>query len=82
MHSQVWELDGAELKLVKEVEKPSAFKCGTFGASSIVERRCATGNFEGKLQIWDLEQTQRPVSLADMWSAHTAVQHSRQQQTA
>ncbi|KAG1665441.1 hypothetical protein FOA52_005783 [Chlamydomonas sp. UWO 241] len=52
---QVYELDGAEVKLVKEVEKPSAFKCGTFGASSIVERRLATGNFAGMLQMWDVE---------------------------
>ncbi len=29
------------------LQKPSSFKCGTFGASSIVERRLATGNFTG-----------------------------------
>jgi hypothetical protein len=57
----VYELDGTELNLVKEVEKPSAFKCGTFGASSLVDRRLATGNFAGKLQIWDLEQAAKPV---------------------
>jgi hypothetical protein len=45
---QVYELDGAELKLSKEVEKPSAFKCGNFGASSLVDRRLTTGNFAGK----------------------------------
>uniref|UniRef100_A0A7S2QTR2 WD repeat-containing protein 92 n=1 Tax=Chlamydomonas chlamydogama TaxID=225041 RepID=A0A7S2QTR2_9CHLO len=58
---QVYELDGPELKLIKESEKPSSFKCGTFGASSLVERKLATGNFEGKLQIWDLENTAQPV---------------------
>lgn len=58
---QVYELDGAELTLSKEIEKPSSFKCGTFGASSLVDRRLATGNFAGQLQIWDLEHTQKPV---------------------
>ena len=58
---QVYELEGAELKLIKEVEKPSSFKCGTFGASSLVERRLATGNFAGQLQIWDLENMNKPV---------------------
>ena len=56
----LYEMDGAELKLLKEVEKPSGFKCGTFGASSIVERRLASGSFAGQLQIWDLETT-KPV---------------------
>ncbi|KAJ9521928.1 hypothetical protein QJQ45_024806 [Haematococcus lacustris] len=58
---QVWEMDGTDLKLVKEVEKPSAFKCGTFGASSLIDRRLASGNFTGQLQIWDLEHTNKPV---------------------
>lgn len=58
---QVFELEGSELKVIKELEKPSAFKCGTFGASSLVERRLATGNFAGQLQLWDLEHTARPV---------------------
>lgn len=58
---QVYELDGPEVKLIKEVEKPSSFKCGTFGASSLVDRRLATGNFAGQLQIWDLENPGKPV---------------------
>ena len=61
MGAQVYELEGAELKLIKESEKPSSFKCGTFGASSLVERRLATGNFAGQLQIWDLESMAKPV---------------------
>jgi hypothetical protein len=32
--AQVYQLDGPELTLLKEVEKPDAFKCATFGASS------------------------------------------------
>jgi len=46
--TQIYELDGTELKLSKEVEKPSSFKCGTFGASSLLERKLATGNFAGE----------------------------------
>ncbi len=63
MHTftQVYELDGSDLRVVKEVEKPSAFKCGSFGASSLVERRLATGNFAGQLQLWDLEHTNKPI---------------------
>jgi hypothetical protein len=38
--------------LYKQVEKTSAFKCGTYGASSLRDRYLATGDFEGKLNIW------------------------------
>lgn len=58
---QVYELKGPELKLVKEVEKPSSFKCGTFGASSLADRHLATGSFAGKLQVWDVENTREPI---------------------
>ena len=58
---QVWELVGPDLKKVVEVEKPSAFKCGTFGASGISDRNLATGDFSGKICIWDLEHLGKPV---------------------
>ena len=53
---QIYSLDMENngVKLDKEVEKKAAFKCGTFGASSLRERHLATGNFEGYLQLWDL----------------------------
>ncbi|CAB3364006.1 Hypothetical predicted protein [Cloeon dipterum] len=54
---KIFELDGSDLTLVKEVEKPKGFKCGTFGASALRERRLATGDFDGNLSIWDLEDT-------------------------
>lgn len=38
------------------MEKPQGFKCGTFGASSLEQRHIATGDFKGKLEIWDLER--------------------------
>jgi hypothetical protein len=67
---QVYELEGPDLKTVKEVEKKHAFKCGTFGASSLAERRLATGNFGGELQIWDLENTSAPLFSAQ---AHASI---------
>ncbi|PNW72329.1 hypothetical protein CHLRE_16g672600v5 [Chlamydomonas reinhardtii] len=67
---QVYELEGPDLKTVKETEKKHSFKCGTFGASSLAERRLATGNFGGEVQIWDLENTAQPVFTAQ---AHASI---------
>lgn len=53
---QIYEMQQTELKLVKEVEKQQAIKCGSFGASSLVDRHLATGDFGGKLCIYDLER--------------------------
>ncbi|KAG8228608.1 hypothetical protein J437_LFUL009313 [Ladona fulva] len=61
---QVYEISGTDVNLVHEVEKGKAFKCGTFGASSLKERHLATGDFEGKLQIWNLEDCSSPVYSA------------------
>jgi WD40 repeat protein len=69
---QIYSLDMENngVKLDKEVEKKAAFKCGTFGASSLRERHLATGNFEGYLQLWDLERPEKP--LVDV-KAHTSI---------
>lgn len=67
---QVYGLDGPELKLIAEHERKSAIKCGTFGASGLVERRLATGDFEGKLHIWDMESLKAPVYTAQ---AHASI---------
>ncbi|XP_064622862.1 dynein axonemal assembly factor 10-like [Lineus longissimus] len=58
---QVFEVSHGELKLVKEAEKQTSFKCGTFGASSLQQRYLATGDFKGNLNIWNLEDTGLPV---------------------
>ena len=58
---QIYGLEGPELKLVAEYERKAAIKCGTFGASGLMERQLATGNFEGRLQIWDMERPQNAV---------------------
>eukprot|EP00042_Codosiga_hollandica_P025975 m.119437 g.119437 ORF g.119437 m.119437 type:complete len:356 (+) comp52054_c0_seq7:93-1160(+) len=58
---QVYQLAHGKLELLVEVEKPSAIKCGTFGASSLSTRHFATGDFAGHLMVWDLERLDLPV---------------------
>lgn len=67
---QIYEMSPTELKLTKEVEKPQAIKCGTFGASSLVDRHLATGDFGGRLCIWDLE---RPETALYNVQAHASI---------
>ncbi|CAI9730376.1 repeat-containing 92 [Octopus vulgaris] len=58
---QTYEISHGELNLVHETEKPKSFRCCTFAASDIQERHLATGNFHGKMEIWDLEHSDTPV---------------------
>lgn len=58
---QVYELHGADLNKIAESEKHASIKCGTFGASNLIDRQLATGDFKGNLQIWDLERLSNPV---------------------
>lgn len=58
---QVYEMRVGALTLVAEVEKPTGFKCGTFGASGLEERHLATGDYKGMLNIWDLERMDAAV---------------------
>lgn len=58
---QIYEVSHGDLNLVKEAEKSKAFKCGTFGASSLQQRFLATGDFDGKMAIWNLEALEAPV---------------------
>ncbi len=58
---QVYELTGNSVVLKSEMEKPVAFKCCTMGASSLSAKRVATGDFKGRLCIWDLENMKNPV---------------------
>ena len=45
-------------------EKRHSFKCGTFRASSLQKRRLATGDFGGRVSIWDLERLEAPTFSA------------------
>ncbi|XP_055880420.1 dynein axonemal assembly factor 10-like [Biomphalaria glabrata] len=61
---QIYEISQGDVQIVRDVEKSKAFKCGTFGASSLQNRYLATGDFSGKLQIWDLETLDLPLYSA------------------
>ena len=58
---QVYEVSHGDIKLINDIEKSKALKCGTFGASSLQQRYFATGDFDGKMQIWNLENMELPV---------------------
>uniref|UniRef100_UPI00358F3E1A dynein axonemal assembly factor 10 isoform X1 n=1 Tax=Myxine glutinosa TaxID=7769 RepID=UPI00358F3E1A len=60
----LYELTRGELKLVKEVEKATPFKCGTFGAANLADRHLATGDVSGTLSVWNLESPEVPVFSA------------------
>ena len=58
---QIYRLGQGDIELEAELERPKAFKCGTFGHTSLAERQLATGDFDGSLAVWDLEKLQQPV---------------------
>lgn len=57
----IMEIDGTKLKVVTKLEKSKAFRCGTFGASSLLAQQLATGDHDGRMQIWNLEKPDIPV---------------------
>ena len=69
----MYELDGPDAKLQGEFEKKHSFKCGTFGHSGLAERHLATGDFEGHVGLWDLENMR-----AALWETkgHAAIINS------
>jgi len=58
---QCYSLNHGKLESVMESEKQHGFKCCTFGASSLVDRHLATGDYEGRMAIWNLEHMDLPV---------------------
>ncbi|XP_007890464.1 dynein axonemal assembly factor 10 [Callorhinchus milii] len=58
---QVYEVSHGAVVLVKEIEKSKPIKCGTFGATTLQQRYFATGDFDGNLNIWNLEAAEFPV---------------------
>ncbi|XP_074657007.1 dynein axonemal assembly factor 10-like [Tubulanus polymorphus] len=58
---QVYQVAHGGIELVHECEKGKGFKCATFGASSLQQRYVATGDLQGKLQIWNLDSTELPI---------------------
>lgn len=45
-----------ELTRLSEAEAPKTVKCGTFAHSALEERHLATGDFDGRICLWDLER--------------------------
>lgn len=43
---QIYEITSGDIKLVKTIDRPNPFKCGTFKASSLRDRFLATGDFK------------------------------------
>ncbi|XP_032669570.1 WD repeat-containing protein 92 [Odontomachus brunneus] len=58
---QIYEVSSGELKLIKDIERSNQMKCGTFKASNIRDRHLATGDFKGKLNIYNLEDPSIPI---------------------
>ena len=56
----------------QDVERKHPFKCLTFGASSLENRNPATGDFEGNVELWDLEKGE------SVWNVrgHTSIVNS------
>lgn len=74
---QVHELSGpsaSSLSLVQNQDTQHGIKCSTFGASLFENRHLSTGNYNGDLIIYDLEQLSKPVYKVS--SAHSSLINS------
>jgi WD40 repeat protein len=61
---QVFQMNQGKLEVLNEwIKECSGFKCSTFGASSFVNREIATGDYDGGLNIYDLEKCQASFSI-------------------
>ncbi|TMW40994.1 hypothetical protein DOY81_013926, partial [Sarcophaga bullata] len=67
---EIYELNENKMDKLKTIEKKSAFKCGSFGASSLRNRHMAIGDFQGRLQVLDLERPEIPVYNVE---AHSSI---------
>ena len=50
------------LYLVSIERKRHPFKCLTYGATSLEDRQAATGDFDGNINLWDVENKQSGTS--------------------
>lgn len=50
-----------DIQTVQEYEKPIAIECATFKSSNINQRHLAVGNYEGDLEIVDLEHSAKSI---------------------
>lgn len=58
---KIFELNtNADVDLINECERNSSFRCGTFGASTMRNNHMAIGDFDGNLEILDLQRSDLP----------------------
>lgn len=67
---QVYQLTKGDVEMTIDVKKKAGIKCGTFGASSYAERHLATGDHNGRLAVYDLENIDKSVFEQQ---AHTSI---------
>jgi hypothetical protein len=58
---QVYSLNHGKLETIIDVEKQHGFKCCTFAASSLEQRHMSSGDYEGRLAVWDLDHMDLPI---------------------
>lgn len=71
--AKVFELNSGDLDSITEFEGKSSFKCGSFNASSVRRPQLAVGDFDGKLEIFDLERPSQSVFCVE---AHKGIVNS------
>lgn len=57
----IYALNENNIQVLQEYEKPSSIECVTFRSSLINKRHLATGNYEGTLEIIDLEHSAKSI---------------------
>lgn len=57
----IYTLNENEIQTVQEYEKPVSIECATLRSSSINKRHLAVGNYEGDLEILDLEHSAKSI---------------------
>ncbi|XP_064484119.1 dynein axonemal assembly factor 10-like [Ornithodoros turicata] len=70
---ELYEMTDGSASKVAEIPHTKGVKTGSFAASSQVQRDFATGDFEGRLRIWDLEEPEKPVYAV---KAHSSIINS------
>ncbi len=58
---QISQLNNDQLDVIKIIEKKSAFRCASFGATVRNAASLSLGNFHGNFQIFDAERLDFPV---------------------
>jgi WD40 repeat protein len=68
---QVFQLKEGKIALLHEYKKKTTIKCGTFSHSTIENRTLATGDFEGNLSVYDIEDEANPIYRVE--KAHESI---------